>query len=74
MSIKSIEVICIPCAKCERMKKMIIEEIKAIEVHNRVKIAYDFKHTANLRDMAKYSVNASQTPIVVINGQVELCG
>jgi hypothetical protein len=74
MAIKSIEVICMPCAKCDLVKKMILEEVKAIELQNKIKITYDFKHTTDLRAADKYSVNISQAPIIVINGQVELAG
>ena len=74
MPIQSIEIICIPCSKCEQIKNIIFQEIKNIELQNKIKMNYSFKHTVDLGDMAKYSVNASQTPIVVINGHVELAG
>ena len=39
-----------------------------------LKIVYDFKQTTHLREVAKYSVNASQAPIVLVNGKVEFTG
>jgi hypothetical protein len=42
--IKSIEIICIPCNKCERLKTDIAEIIKTIELQNKIKIYYEFKH------------------------------
>lgn len=74
MAIKTIEIICSPCPKCDRIKKMIDDAIKIMEMQNKVKIVYDFKHTTHLRDAVKYSVNASQAPIVLINGKVEITG
>jgi len=74
MSIKSIEIMCIPCPKCELVKKFITESIKAIEVKNNIRIIYEFKHTPNLIQASQYSVNASQTPIVIINGTVAFAG
>jgi hypothetical protein len=74
MPIKSIEIMCIPCPKCERIKNMITEAIKFIETQNKIKIAYSFQHIPNLKQLDRYSASASQAPIVIINGNVELCG
>ncbi len=74
MAIRSIEIMCIPCPKCEPLMKMISEIITNIEQQNKIKIAYSFKYTPHLQDLSKYSVNASQTPAVIINGKVELAG
>ena len=74
MSINSIEIMCVPCSKCEQMKRLITDAVKQIETQNRIKINYDFKHTPHLRDASQYSVNPSQAPIVLINGSVELSG
>lgn len=74
MSINSIEIMCIPCSKCEQMKKLITDSIKQIETQNRIKITYDLKHTPHLRDATQHSVNPSQAPIVLINGGVEISG
>lgn len=74
MPIRTIEIICIPCEKCERAKKLIAETIKSIEIQNKVKIPYEFKHNPSLRALADYSINAAQAPAIVINGNVELSG
>ena len=74
MSIKSIEIICLPCFKCEQLKNKIPELIKAIEIQNKTKISYEFKHTPDLRGISRYSLNPSQTPAIIINGNVELAG
>ena len=72
--LRTIEIMCIPCAKCEAAKKIILKEIEQIELRNKIKLKYEFKHTPNFHEKDKYSVNTSQAPIVIINGQVELCG
>jgi len=74
MPIKSIEIICRPCFKCDQLKNKIPELIKAIEIQNKTKISYEFKHTPDLREISRYSLNPSQTPAIIINGNVELAG
>ena len=74
MPIKSIEIICRPCFKCDQLKTKIPELIKAMEVQNKTKIFYEFKHTPDIRAISKYSLNPSQTPAVIINGNAELAG
>ncbi len=65
---------CIPCPKCDLVKGFITEAIKIIELQYNTKIVYEFKYTPNLIKVAQYSVNASQAPIVIINGKVEFAG
>jgi hypothetical protein len=74
MSIQTIEIICIPCDKCEKLKANITEIIHRLELQNKTKIYYEFKHTPHLRDIANYSLNPSQTPALLINGSVEMAG
>jgi len=74
MAIRSIEIVCIPCQKCDRVKRMITDIIHMLEMENKTKIIYSFTHTPHLRDVSKYGVNPSQAPIVLINGQVEISG
>ena len=74
MAIKTIEVICLPCQKCAGLEMKIREMIKSIEMVNKVKIPFEFKHTTTLLTIAQYSLNPSQTPIVIINGIVEFAG
>ena len=74
MSIRSMEIICPPCPKCERLKSLIKQTSTYIEEQNKIKLSYDFKHSVSLADLSRYSVNAAQTPVLVINGQVEFAG
>lgn len=74
MPIKTIEIICIPCPKCDQVKKIITETIQEIENQNKIKILYEFRHTPNLQEANKYSVNIAKAPIIVINGRVEIAG
>ena len=74
MAIQSIEIICTPCHKCDNLKKMIIEIIKDMELQNRIKISYEFKHTTSLKEISRFSLNASQLPAVIINGNLEFSG
>jgi hypothetical protein len=74
MSIKSIEVICLPCQKCAGLEAKIREMIKSIEMINKVKIPFEFKHTTKLLTVSQYSLNPSQTPAIIINGIVEFAG
>ena len=74
MAIKSIEIICAPCPKCGQLKKRIIEIIKNMELQNKIKINYELKHTTNLSEISKYSLNPSQLPAVIVNGNLEFSG
>lgn len=74
MSIKNIEIVCIPCGKCEQLKANIQEIVKGLELKNRVKIIYDFKHTTSLREISNFGINPSQTPALIINGELEAAG
>jgi len=74
MAIRTIEVICNPCIRCEKVIKNIQKLIKAMELQKGIKIPYEFKHTPHIRDISKYSLNASQTPAIIINGNAELAG
>lgn len=74
MSINSIEIICLPCPKCELMKQTIMQAVKSLEFKHKVKLVYEFKLTPHLKEISKYSLNPSQVPIVLINGEVEFCG
>ena len=74
MAINSIEIICVPCPKCAQLKKGITDIITNMELQNRVKINYEFKHTVNLNEISKFSLNASQLPAVVVNGNLEFSG
>ena len=74
MPIRTIEIICIPCEKCEWAKRVIQEVIKGLELQNKTKIIYEFKHTIKIADITKYSLNPSQAPAILVNGNVEYAG
>lgn len=74
MPIQSIEVICLPCPKCETLEPKIRGVIKSIEAINKVKIPFEFKRTTSLRDISKYSLSPAQTPVILVNGNVEFAG
>lgn len=74
MSINSIEVICLPCPKCQNLELKIRDMIKNIEAMLKRKIVYELKLTRTLKDITNYSLNPSQTPAVLINGEVEFAG
>jgi len=74
VAIQSIEIICTPCPKCDQLKKKIIEIMKNMELQNKIKINYEFKHTTNLSEISKYSLNPSQLPAVIVNGNLEFSG
>ncbi len=74
MAIRSIEIICIPCEKCERAKRIISEVMKAIEIQFKTKIVYDFKHTTTIANITNYGINPSRAPAILINGRIEAAG
>jgi hypothetical protein len=74
MSIEKIEIICKPCDKCAALIEMITESIVFIEKQHKIKINYKFKFTKHLRDIGRYSVNASKAPLLIINGYTEGAG
>lgn len=74
MAIKSIEIICIPCEKCEYMEFEIHKTIKNMENEFKIRIPFEFKHTITLQSISKYSLNPSQLPAVIINGNLEISG
>jgi hypothetical protein len=72
--IRSIEIICPVCPKCENLENRIREIIKNIEAMNKIKIPYELRVTRNMQEISKYSLNPSQTPAILINGNVEFAG
>lgn len=74
MPIKSIEVICLPCPKCETLEQKIRGVVKSIEAVHKIQIPFEFKHTKTLRDIANYSLSPAQAPVIIVNGNVEFAG
>jgi hypothetical protein len=56
------------------MKTKVLEAVKNLELQNKKKIIYEFKHTPDLREIGKYSLSPSQVPAVIINGNLEFAG
>ena len=74
MTIQSVEVICIPCPKCEGLEQKIRSMIDNVGIINKIKIVFEFKHTAKLEVISQYALSPAQTPVILINGQVEMAG
>lgn len=74
MPIKTVEVICLPCPKCEGLEKKVCEMVNVIGMRNHINIPFEFTHTKSLRDITRYSLNPAQTPVILINGNVEFAG
>ncbi|HQP91615.1 MAG TPA: thioredoxin family protein [Candidatus Omnitrophota bacterium] len=74
MSIESIEVICLPCKKCEGLEKQIRQVVAAIGSRYKIVINFEYKHTKNLENITRYGLNATQTPALLINKIVEFAG
>ncbi len=74
MAIRTIEIICLPCGKCEQLKAMVINTIKSIELQGKTKIMYDLRITQSLLNVTNYGLSPAQTPVLLINGVVEAAG
>ena len=56
MPIQSVEVICIPCPKCEGLEQKIRSMIDNVGIINKIKISYEFKHTKKLDTISQYAL------------------
>jgi hypothetical protein len=74
MAINKVEIVCRPCPKCEGLENRIRDIIKAIGIANKIAIVFTFVHTKELTGLADLGVNPGMTPVILINGQVELAG
>lgn len=72
--IQTVEVICKPCSKCQDLEKQIKDAIHTIEGLYKIKIPYTFQMIRDLGAMSKFSLTSYQSPVIVINGQVEMAG
>lgn len=72
--IRTIEIICKPCHKCELMEKRIRFLIQCLEFKNHIKIKYHFKHIKDIRMAENYGLNITQLPLTIINGEVAFAG
>ena len=57
MPIRTIEIVCPPCHKCDLLKKKILQSIGKIEMKYKIKLSYELKQTPNLQEISKYGVN-----------------
>jgi hypothetical protein len=74
MAVFKIEIICRKCSKCEFIELKLREAIKQLEYQYKINIPCEFKLNENIRDIDRYAINASQKPVVLINGNVEFAG
>ena len=65
-----IEILCQPCIKCENLLKRTQTAISMAQVHADAELS----HITDLKLFGKYSVSISQTPVMIINGNVEFAG
>lgn len=72
--IRTIEIICKPCYKCDLVIQRINYILECIQNQKGVKFKYEFKHNKNIHDAEKYGYNITQLPIVKINGDIEFVG
>lgn len=74
MPIRSVEIVCLPCNKCNQLKVLVTNLIKSLEEKGRNKIIYDLRVTSSLQNIANYGLSPAQTPVLLINGVVECAG
>ena len=75
MALRTIEIICLPCPKCENLRTIIHNMIKSIETEHKIKVPpFEIKHTQNLQNLNTYSLNPAQLPAIIINGNLEIAG
>jgi hypothetical protein len=72
--IKSVEIICKPCDKCEALEQKIRNAIKVIEIKNRIKIKYDLKRNKDMFAAEKYGYGTKDLPLTLINDHVVFDG
>ena len=68
------EIICRKCPKCEFIELKLREAVRQLEYQYQREIHYELKLNEDLREIKKYSLNASQRPVVLVNGNVEFAG
>ena len=56
MPIQSIEIICVPCLKCDGLEQKIRGMVDNIGVLSKIKISYEFKHTKKLDTISQYAL------------------
>ena len=74
MPLQTIEIICVPCLKCDGLEQKIRGMVDNIGVLSKIKISYEFKHTKKLDTISQYALTPAQMPVILVNGQVEMAG
>ncbi len=72
--IRTIQIICKPCHKCELMKQRIKFLIQCLEFKHHIKIKYALEHIKDIRKAEDYGLNITQLPLTLINGEVAFAG
>ena len=74
MPIQTVEILSRRGQSVDRLLDEIRQLIKTMELTHKVKITPEYTMSTDLTRMDKYSLNPSQLPAVIINGQVECTG
>lgn len=64
----SVNILCPTCVKCDNLKKTVERALMITGAEATI------RHVTNFSEFSRYSVNVSQTPILVINDKVEFAG
>jgi hypothetical protein len=76
--LKTVEIICMPCHKCDVMKEKIKSVLTAIGNQNRMRMRCEFIYYNTRKEalvrLSKLGLNIAQLPITLINGQVAFTG
>jgi hypothetical protein len=76
--IKKIEIICLPCHKCEILAKKVGNILEVLRRKYKIPIKCEIKHINNKAEvtqgMSRYGFNTGQLPIVLINDALAFAG
>ena len=76
--IKKIEIVCLPCHKCELLKQRIEVITQCLEFKYHTRIRYEFIHCYKRKEVigliARYGYTINQLPITLINGEICFIG
>ena len=76
--VKKVEIICIPCHKCDILKERIEIVIHCLEFKYSTKMKYEFIHRKERKEviaaLAHYGYTINQLPITLINGEIAFIG
>ena len=76
--IKKVEIICMPCHKCDKLIKVIENILQVLRRKYNIPIKCEIKHYQSkvevIQGMNKFNFNAGQLPITLINGTLAFAG